>query len=142
MKARRIPPLLVVACGSVACAHHDDARGGITTIRSGSPEGARVTSVAPDDRAARLAVELCRRAEACGRVGRREARWATDTACVSEVERDVPARLRAWRCSPSSSLGRLEDCLAAIRSARCDAPVDDGWTELAACRAEVVCAAP
>lgn len=140
MTPRLLPLLALASALAAACAHQDDTRGGITTIRSGSPEGARVTNLAPDDPAERLAIELCRRAESCGKTGRRETRWPTETACVAEVERDVPARVRSWSCSPAR--GRLEECLAAIRSARCEAPVDGRWPELAACRAEVVCAAP
>jgi hypothetical protein len=142
MTARWVLPLLVLVPASGACARQDDTRGGITTIRSGSPEGVRVTSVSPDDRAGRLAVELCRRGESCGRVGKPEQRWPTENACVSEVQRDLPRRLGAWTCPAFETRSRFEECLAAIRSARCDAPIDERWSELTACRAEVVCASP
>lgn len=121
-----------------ACAHRPD-RIATTEVRSGEMGGVRVTNVSSDDRTTRLAEELCHRAEACGHVGNRDKRWPTDGACIADVERDLPRKLGAWTCAPESSVARFEECLAAIRSAKCEAPVEDHMDALTACRADAVC---
>ncbi len=131
-------------CGGLlasACAHSGDETG-ITTIRSGVPAGPRVTNVSPDDRATRLALELCRRAESCGRVGGRDQRWPTESACIADVETDMPARIGRWTCPADASRARFENCLAAIRSSTCETQLDSRLDGLTACRAEVVCGQP
>lgn len=120
---------LVAACGRKPAAR-------TLTLRSGTPEGPRVTDVSPDDRTRRVAVELCRHAESCGRAGRREHRWATASSCVTELERELPARLGPLGCKPEVSRPRLDACLAELRSAGCAAREE---SLVPACRGEVLC---
>lgn len=133
MRARILA--VVLAWGSLAsgCEHPEPS--GTTTLRSGVPGGARRTNTSPDDPRSRVATELCRRAEACGRVGRRDKRWPTLGACVADLEGEPAPHLG---CPSEPSRRRLDACLAAIRSAACDAAVDGGGA-LPDCRAERLC---
>lgn len=128
--------LLVAACA------HDGDRAGATTITSGTPEGVRVTNVTIGDfdPADRLAGELCRREATCGRIrGSDEARLLGEQNCVTQRAPAVRAVLSGWPCSPATNRARFEDCLAAVRGARCEARLE-GVEELPSCRRDVVCA--
>jgi hypothetical protein len=130
--------LLVTACA------HDRDRSETTTITSGSPGGVRVTNVTIGefDPAERLAGELCQREATCGRIegsGTDEAKLLGEQNCVTTKTPGLRQRLRAWPCSPAASGGRFEECLAAVRSERCEARLDS-LEALPACRANAVCA--
>lgn len=129
--------LLVAACA------HDRDRAGTTRITSGSPEGVRVTNVTIGDfdPADRLAGELCRREATCGRMqgpDSDEARLLGEQNCVTQRTPSARAMLGGWPCSPATNRGRFEECLAAVRSERCETRLDTVET-LPTCRRDVVC---
>lgn len=133
---------LPLALTALSCAH-DRESAGTTTITSGTPGGPRVTNipVAEDDRAARLARELCRRDAACGRIetsGTDEARLLGEQNCVTTKAPEARRAIGAWACEPAPAEAPFEECLAAIRSERCETRVDRA-DALPACRREAVC---
>ena len=128
--------LLVVACA------HDNDRAGATTVTSGSTEGVRVTNVTIGDfdPADRLAGELCRRDAACGRMqGTDEAKLLGEQNCVTQRAPSMRTMLSGWSCSPATYRARFEECLAAVRSERCETKLDT-VEALPACRRDAVCA--
>lgn len=130
--------ILVAACA------HDRDRAGTTTVTSGTPEGVRVTNVTIGDfdPADRLAGELCRREATCGRIqpaGTDEARLLGEQNCVTQRAPSVRTMLTGWSCSPVENRARFEECLAAVRSERCETRLDQVET-LPDCRRDVVCA--
>lgn len=125
-----------------ACAHDRD-RASTTTVTSGTPEGVRVTNVTvgDSDPADRLAGELCRREATCGRIDARpsdEAKLLGEQNCVTVNAPRVRAAMERWSCSPRTR-ARFDDCLAALRSERCETSIT-GPEILPACRSNAVCA--
>jgi hypothetical protein len=135
--------LFVSLCLVAACAHDRD-RTGTTTVTSGTPEGVRVTNVTIGDYdpADRLAGELCRREATCGRIDGSqsdEAKLLGEQNCVTVNAPRMRAAMQRWSCSPAANRARFEDCLAAVRSERCETRID-GPDILPACRSNAVCA--
>ena len=121
-----------------ACAHDNGAS--TTTVTGGSPEGVRVTNVtATDEPAIRLADELCAHEAACNHI-RDDGRYGSEKACMADQGASALAQLARWGCAPTRTHAGFEECLAAVRSERCEAslPRLDG---LSACRSAAVCAA-
>jgi hypothetical protein len=128
-----------------ACAK-DDGRAQTTVVTSGTTgAGVRVTNVQqPQDvePSERLAGELCMHDAACNRIpssGTDEARLLATQACVTERTPAAREFLSGWNCSPAASRALFEECLAAIRSERCDAALDRGLDRLDRCRRNAAC---
>jgi hypothetical protein len=127
-----------------ACAK-DDGRAQTTVVTSGTtPAGVRVTNTQQAleaDPADRLAGELCMHDAACNRMstsGTDEARLLAEQACVTERAPAARRFLSGWNCSPAASRARFEQCLAAIRSERCETMLDDP-SRLGLCPRNVAC---
>lgn len=123
-----------------ACAK-DDGRAQTTVVTSGTATGGvRVTNVDVDP-AERLAGELCMHDAACNRIpssGTDEARLLAEQACVTERTSASRRFLSGWNCSPAAGRARFEECLAAIRSERCETMLTDpGRLDL--CRGNIAC---
>lgn len=125
-----------------ACAHDRDAAS-TTRVTSGTPDGVRVTNVTIGDYdpAERLAGELCRREATCGRIDSAssdEAKLLGEQNCVTANAPRMRAAMERWSCSPSTHRAQFEDCLAAVRSERCETR-NVGPDILPACRSNAVC---
>jgi Family of unknown function (DUF6184) len=108
---------------------------GTTAVTSAAASSAAQT---PGDAAAlRLADELCGREAACSNVGQ-GARYRTEEACLSDQSSRAPLQLARWSCTPSQTQDGFEQCLAAIRSERCETTLTH-VEQLAACRRVAVC---
>lgn len=108
-------------------------------IGSGSTSGVRVTAARSDriDVAMRLADEMCSRASACNQIGD-GARYRTEEACMADQGAQTPAQVSSWSCTPASTQSSFEECLAAIRSERCESSLPRA-DRLVACRSVAVC---
>ena len=137
-----------VALGGVvaltaACVHHERPTTSTTTVTSGEPSGVRVTNVRTQTQAYPeaglvLADELCRRESACNQIGP-GGTHRTEEACMVDLGTRAPALLASWRCSPAAARARFEECLAQIRSERCETDLSSGVSELPQCRPNVMC---
>lgn len=126
-----------------ACAHEREPAS-TTTVTSGTPQGVRVTNVTVGDYdpADRLAGELCRREATCGRIDARqsdEAKLLGEQNCVTVNAPRMRAAMERWSCSAMTRRASFEECLAAVRSERCETRIDSPDI-LPACRANAVCA--
>ncbi len=126
-----------------ACAHSKDQSQSYstTTITGGTPTGVRVTNVRENepDPGLALADEVCRREATCNRIGAAGGRYPTEEACMADLGTRFPAQIASWNCSPAAARARFEECLAAIRSERCDTDLVSGADRLPLCRATAVC---
>jgi hypothetical protein len=121
---------------ATACAHNDGA--GTTTVTSGSTSGVRVTNTRQSDQPAmRLADEICARELACNHIGA-GARYRSEEACMAEQGASAPTQVSRWECVPGQTQAGFEECLAAIRSERCETPLPR-VDRLVACRSAAVC---
>lgn len=137
---------LVSAAVATGCARQP-SQGGTTTVTSGtsgptgsgSTSGVRVTGTRSErsDAAMRLADEMCSRAAACNQVGD-GARYRTEEACMADQGAQTPAQVSSWSCTPPSTQSSFEECLAAIRSERCESALPRA-DRLVACRSVAVC---
>lgn len=122
---------------AVGCAHGSEAAG-TATVTSGATSGVKVTGASPTDQAAmRLADEICARETACGAIGD-GARYRTEEACMADQGASAPVQLSRWSCTPTQTQAGFEECLAAIRSERCETPLPR-VDRLVACRSASVC---
>lgn len=133
----------IFVLGLGACAHDRD-RASTTTVTSGTPEGVRVTNVTigDSDPAERLAGELCRREATCGRIESSqsdEAKLLGEQNCVTVNAPRMRAAMQKWSCSATTARASFEQCLAAVRSERCETSIQ-GPDSLPACRSSAVCA--
>lgn len=128
---RLLSLVLVLLALAPACARREEfARP--TTLTSAAPPGP------PEERPQDvLADELCRREEACDRIGR-GGRYPSIETCRSDLSRRVGRELASWRCSPAASRARFEECVLSVRSEICQTVVDRA-DRLPACRSNVVC---
>lgn len=128
--------LLAGAAG--ACSHQQD-RSSTTTVTSGAPSGVKVTAARSDrdEAAMRLADELCARAAACSQIGE-GARYRSEEACMADQGNKAPAQISRWDCTPTQTQAGFEECLAAIRSERCETELPR-IERLVACRSAQVC---
>lgn len=134
---------IFTTCLLAACAH-DRGRASSTTVTSGTPEGVRVTNVTVGDYdpADRLAGELCRREATCGRIDTRqsdEAKLLGEQNCVTVNAPRMRAAMERWSCNAMTRRAGFEECLAAVRSERCETSIETPDI-LPACRANAVCA--
>ena len=129
--------LALAALGGGGCAHQSETSG-TTTVTSGATSGVRVTGTSDKDQASmRLADEICARQAACGGIGE-GARYRTEEACMADQGASAPAQIARWSCTPTQTQAGFEECLAAIRSERCETPLPR-VDRLAACRSASVC---
>lgn len=133
-----MPVLLVAACA------HDRERASTTAVTSGTTAGVRVTNVPVGDYdpGHRLAGELCRREATCGRIESSrsdEAKLLGEQNCVTVNAPRMRSTIQSWGCSPATHRAMFEECLAAVRSERCETSLDRPDI-LPACRANAVCA--
>lgn len=122
-----------------ACSHQPDGSG-VTTVTSGpAPAGVKMTAARSDrdEAAMRLADELCARAAACNQIGE-GARYRSEEACMADEGAKAPAQIGAWTCTPTRTQAGFEECLAAIRSERCETALPRA-DRLIACRTAQVC---
>jgi hypothetical protein len=136
-------PLAVVAFASVAlsaasCAHSQEGAS-TTTVTGAAPATPNVTApLSPRDEAAmRLADELCARAAACNEI-RDGGRYRSEEACVADQGAKAPAQIGRLSCTPTRTQAGFEECLAAIRSERCETDLTS-LDRLAACQSAQVC---
>lgn len=127
-----------VAMLAAACSRQSDGSGA-TTVTSGSTSGVKVTSARSDrdEAAMRLADELCARAAACNHIGE-DARYRSEEACMADQGAKAPAQMSRWTCTPTQTQAGFEECLAAIRSERCETDLPR-VEQLIACRTAQVC---
>lgn len=135
---------------ATGCQRNGEAAG-ITTIRSGTPGGARVTSApepasdAKSRAASRLAAAVCEHQRRCatteGTDVSSEAALLGEAVCVADLEPRARRNVEAWRCSPDLARGGLEACLAAIRAdeARCNELSLAEESEISSCRPSEIC---
>jgi hypothetical protein len=120
-----------------ACAHRSESSG-TTTVTSGSTSGVRVTGTHErDDVALRLADEICGREAACGHIGD-GARYRSEEACMADQGASAPVQISRWSCTPTQTQAGFEECLASIRSERCETALPR-VDRLVACRSMAVC---
>jgi hypothetical protein len=131
--------IFIVGSLLAACAHDTSNAAGTTTVTSATPSGVRVTNVRPqDDRPAmQLADELCSRETACNHVGD-GGRWRSQEACMQDMTLRVRAELSNWTCAPSATQEHFEECLAAVRSERCQTSLER-VDRLEACQNHTIC---
>jgi hypothetical protein len=112
---------------------------GTATVTSApAPTVRAATAQTPAEAAAlRLADELCGRESACNGIGE-GAHYRTEEACMSDQSARAPAQLARWTCTPTQTQAGFEQCLAAIRSERCETPLTR-VEQLSACRSAEVC---
>lgn len=141
----RALPFVVSLCGVVAltgaCVHHERPSVSTTTVTSGEPSGVRVTNVrtqAYPEPGLLLADELCRREATCNRIGP-DGTHRSEEACLVDLGTRAPALLASWTCSPAASRARFEECLAQVRSERCETNLSAGVSDLPRCRPNVMC---
>ncbi len=130
---------LAVVAVSVGCAHQSETSGTTTVTSSSTTSGVRVTGTTSDkDQASmRLADEICGREAACNFIGD-GAKYRTLEACMADQGASTPVQISRWSCAPTETQAGFEECLAAIRSERCETPLPR-VDRLVACRSASVC---
>lgn len=150
---RHLTVVLVTATLSLvtACKRHDGQTASTTTVRSGTPEGVRVTGTPPptekppssDDSedADRLTAAICTHERNCAKLraqhGAAETPEFDEDACVTEIKSVVVLALETLDCSPAIARAGIEECLAAIRAERCDA--NEAPSIVPQCRPSAMC---
>lgn len=133
-------PAIVIALVlfGTACARQGETSG-TTTVTSGSTSGVRVTGARPaqDEIGLRIADEMCAREAACNHIGP-DARYRTEEACMADQGARAPLQTTRWTCTPTPTAAGFEQCLASIRSERCETTLNR-IDYLVACRAAAVC---
>jgi hypothetical protein len=111
-----------------------------TTLTSGTtPAGVKATDAPLGDARPelRLAAAICRREQACGRVGR-EWPYGDVATCVRGLGAYVGEQIASWDCSPAAARARFEECMTSIGEEPCTTIVDRA-ERLPTCRANAVC---
>jgi hypothetical protein len=134
-----------------ACKHDDGQTAGITTIRSGTPDGVRVTNTpspnepSPKDvEANRIATAFCGRDRRCtlpeGSEQSTEAGLLGEAVCVAELEPVARQSIDSWNCSPAIARAGLKDCIAAVNSdIRCRDVLLGEESPVLECRPSSIC---
>ncbi len=89
----------------------------------------------PVDMKTMIVEARCAREAACGFIGS-EAKWASEDACLEVVSREYADDLEELDCEIDSN--RLSECVAATRSADCNAALDVVG-RVPQCRRSVLC---
>jgi hypothetical protein len=139
--------LSILSVFSVAACKKDTGESaGVTTIRSGSPEGVRVTNASPGgalpEAASRFAGALCKHERECAEARSRQSEEAIlleEAACVSELKPTAEVSFRELSCSPAVARAGFEECLAAVKSERCYDTMARFPQVVPACRPTEVC---
>jgi hypothetical protein len=133
----------------VGCKRDDGQSAGVATLRSGTPEGVRVTSApAPesgaDQAADRLAAALCTHERECVRTSGRseqsseEGALLAESVCVADMKPGARRSIDAWECTPAVARAGLTDCMAAIKAEPChETRLKE--TSVPACRSSEIC---
>ncbi len=131
------------------CQRNGDAAG-TTTIRSGTPDGVRVTS-APDPAStektrvtSRLAAAVCAHERRCaieeGAGLSSEAALLGEAVCVADLEPRARQNVEAWRCAPAVARAGFEECVAAIKTeTKCSEISLSEDSEVRECRPSEIC---
>jgi hypothetical protein len=134
-------PVIIAASSLLALAlvscMRDDGQASTTTIRSGTAEPS-VTNVEP---AIRLATELCRHESRCRDSERQrsdEAKLLAEQNCVTAGTDPTADVMGTWSCSPAVARAGYEECLAAIRTERCETKLSS-IKDVPRCRSNMVC---
>jgi hypothetical protein len=123
---------------AIGCASHAESAGATIVTSGTTTSGVRVTGSSDKDQAAmRLADEICERAATCGAI-RDGAKYRSQEACMADQGASAPAQISRWSCTPTRTQAGFEECLAAIRSERCETPLPR-VDRLVACRSGAVC---
>ena len=131
------------------CQRNGEAAG-TTTIRSGTPDGVRVTSASDPasttkSRAAgRLAAAVCEHERRCAATESTdmsaEAGLLGEAVCVADREPRARRNVEAWRCSPDVARAGFEECVAAIKGeVRCSEISLTEESEIRDCRPSEIC---
>ena len=136
---RSFPFLALVLLAAPACKHDDGEAVGTATIRSGTPDGPRVTDVramTSDDLATQLTSTICSRERQCAR---QRGRGEQGTSCEAEIASTSTLTVQSLACDATAARPGFEACLAAIRAEGCD--TSSGFSaDLPACRIAQICA--
>ena len=138
-----MPRTSLVIFGSLvlvlASCRREDGQTSTTTIRSGTLEGSGSSDVDP---AARLATELCRHESRCNDANNRqasdEAKLLAEQACVTSKTNTTNSAMEGWNCSPAMARAGYEECLAAIRTERCETKLST-IADVPRCRSSMIC---
>jgi len=136
---RSLPFLALILFAAPACKHDGEAVG-TATVRSGTPDGPRVTDVrtaTSDDLATQLTSTICTRERQCAR---QRGRGEEAPSCESEVGSTSALTVQSLTCDAGSARPGFETCLAAIRAEACD-PSSGFSADLPACRIAQICGA-
>ncbi|MBX3209490.1 MAG: hypothetical protein KF764_30935 [Labilithrix sp.] len=145
-----VPVTLAVALVS-ACKRDDGQSASTTTVRSGTPDGVRVTSV-PDPAARsgrayaadRIAEAICSLERRCAEAERpnrtAEAELLGEAACITERKARTLRNVESWNCSPALERAGFEECIAAINAeVRCRDILLGEKSVVPECRPSVIC---
>lgn len=94
----------------------------------------------PDPASWRLAHELCKRRASCVEDGPGGSSIGSvaSAECITQERPRLRAMLASWDCSPAAERARIEECLVAMKVARCE-PLLTGDDALPLCPANVEC---
>jgi hypothetical protein len=136
----RVIAILSAGALALACSRNADAVAGNTTVTHGfmGPEPA---AAEPEPASWRLAHEVCKRRASCEQQGPggSSAGATADPDCVAREREAAREVLASWDCSPAAERARLEECLSAVRTARCEPLLSESTDHLPTCRANVAC---
>ena len=124
-------PLALIACT------REDGQSSTTTVRSGTTETTGF-SIEP---ASRLTSELCRHEQRCRADEQQrsdEAKLLAEQNCVTTKNEVTQIVMGSWNCSPAMARAGYEECLAAIRTERCETRLSS-IGDIPRCRSGMVC---
>jgi len=131
-----------------SCKSNSGESPGVATIRSGSPEGVRVTSTAGQnselvpEAAGRITAALCKHERECAQARSQksdEALLLQEQACAADLKSTAELSLREMSCSPAEARAGLEECLTAIQGERCMDSMNRFPQIVPACRSNEIC---
>jgi hypothetical protein len=136
----------VLVVSIAACKKDTGESAGVTTIRSGSPEGVRVTNAGTPDAlpeaSSRFAAALCKHERECAEARSRQTEEAIlleEQACVTELKPTAELTFHELTCSPAVARAGFEECLAAVHAERCYDSMARFPQIIPACRPTEVC---
>jgi len=116
MQPKKLLGAAVAAFVVAACHASVSAGVGDTTTTSAAVDPGAIEQVTLEATQAR-----CARADSCGEIGP-NARWADRGACMDAVRRNVRDQLIGRACKNGFQPVSMDDCLHAMRDARCEDP--------------------
>ncbi|MCW5834943.1 MAG: hypothetical protein KIS78_21255 [Labilithrix sp.] len=148
--ALAVPVTLALALVS-ACKRDDGQAASTTTVRSGTPDGVRVTDRPdPGERsgrayaADRISAAICalerRCAAAEGPERSAEAELLDEAVCIAERKARTMRSVESWSCSPALERAGFEQCIAAINAeVRCRDVLLGERSVVPECRPSQIC---